>query len=551
MLDLLSRLFRKRPSPRPRPSRRPRSFRPQVEELESRLVPSTIDDVFTPMIVAGDETGSPADSVAARVDPNTTTSYFSGVGSVQVNTKKGTYIGTGTLLADSDPDNIYVLTAGHVVDINGDGKFASTSKDLVTSITFWLNFGGNQTHSFTVSGSAMYSAVSVNPNYTGFNRPSVNDDLAVIKFSGSPPTVGSETADTYSIYIYPLDGNVITMVGYGRSGYGDVGYTTNASWSIKRVGQNTVDAYYGQDDAGLPAASEVFRFDFDGPTSATNYDFDGSGPLTFGGTLGNNVETTLGGGDSGGPSFVWIGEQPAIYGVNTFTQGTTAPKFGSLGGGIVVGAYADWLQSKVPGLGIVFAGELSTAPPGMPGTGGQVSTIVSWDVAATGTAASRTILLWALAPGKAPSIVQQFTPIQSSLPAAAAPAVRVVTTGAIPVSPGAAGWEEEIHAMPMLPAITDEPERIPPPACPETDLPPGMQPLEQVSTQAQAGLVDPERDAYFAAEAQLDDDAPILIFEDVARNDETWTPMLAALAAAIQLGWLSSPVENRTRRPQD
>ena len=73
-----------------------------------------------------------------------------------------------------------MLTAGHVVDVNGDGKF--NNKDGVTSLKFWFNVGGNQTYSLSVSSS---SSVFVNPNYTGFNRPSVNDELAVISFSGS------------------------------------------------------------------------------------------------------------------------------------------------------------------------------------------------------------------------------------------------------------------------------------------------------------------------------------------------------------------------------
>jgi len=39
----------------------------------------------------------------------------------------------------------------------------------------------------------------------------------------------------------------------------------NASFSVKRVGQNVADAFIGQDDAGKPAADEVFQFDFDDP----------------------------------------------------------------------------------------------------------------------------------------------------------------------------------------------------------------------------------------------------------------------------------------------
>lgn len=349
-----------------RPAQLPRRrVRPIAFALEPRVTPSTYRDVFTPMMVAGDATGSPADSPSARVDSNSITSYFTGVGSVQTSARRGTYIGTGTLLTDTDTNSTYVLTAGHVVDINNDGKF--DKKDGVTSLTFWFNIGGDKTSSLSVAGTAVYSSVFVNPNYTGFGRPSVNDDLAVIKFNGVLPA----NAYSYSVYSGDVYHHVLTMVGYGRSGYGDVGYTTGASWSIKRVGQNVVDAFYGQDDGGQSGANEVFRFDFDGPNGSTNT-FGDNGSINDGLTLGNDVETTIGGGDSGGPSFVWIDGVPYVAGVNTFTQGASAPLFGSLGGGIAVPAYVAWLKSVVPGLPDT-GGTLSTAPGGIPGTGDQAS----------------------------------------------------------------------------------------------------------------------------------------------------------------------------------
>lgn len=349
-----------------RPAQLPRRrVRPIAFALEPRVTPSTYRDVFTPMMVAGDATGSPADSPSARVDPNTAATYFTGVGSVQTSARRGTYIGTGTVLTDTDTNSTYVLTAGHVVDINNDGKF--DKKDGVSSLTFWFNIGGEQTSSLSVAGSAMYSSVFVNPNYTGFSHPSVNDDLAIIKFSGTLPA----NANSYSIYSGEIYHHVLTMVGYGRSGYGDVGYTTAASWSIKRVGQNVVDGFYGQDDSGQSAANEVFRYDFDGPSSSTNT-FGDNGSINGGLTLGNDAETTVGGGDSGGPSFVWIEGVPYVAGVNTFTQGTSAPLFGSLGGGISVPAYVAWLESLVPGL-TDAGGSLGSAPGGIPGTGEQAS----------------------------------------------------------------------------------------------------------------------------------------------------------------------------------
>src|SRR5262245_2469118 len=116
-----------------------------MEELESRVTPSSLNWMFNPVITAGSATGTPPDSPAARIDPNSTTSRFSGVGSIEVDTTGGTYLGTGSLLTNSATGAVYVLTAGHMVDFNDDGKF--TSADGILNITFWLNYGGDQTYS--------------------------------------------------------------------------------------------------------------------------------------------------------------------------------------------------------------------------------------------------------------------------------------------------------------------------------------------------------------------------------------------------------------------
>lgn len=305
-----------------------RWYRLRVETLEPRTAPSAspafAPDEFHPVIVAGDPNGSPADSPSNRVDLNTTSSPFAGVGSVQVNTRRGTYIGSGTPISSR-----HVVTAGHVVDINNDGR--SDRKDGIKSTYLILNFGGSQTHKIAVS------RIDVHPDFTGFARPSVNDDIAVLTLA-SPlpagvPTYGLPTGDLAA-------STTLTMVGYGRSGDGVNGYTTNASWTVKRRGENNADAFYTQDDSDRPAANEVFRFDFDGPIGTGSFG---------GGTLGNDRETQLGGGDSGGPSFVANGPAYTLAGVNTFTQGSNTPKFGSLGGGISIFPYVGWINSVVAG----------------------------------------------------------------------------------------------------------------------------------------------------------------------------------------------------------
>ena len=102
------------------------------------------------------------------------------------------------------------------------------------------------------------------------------------------------------------------------------------------MGANNADQLIADDEGG--GQNEVFRFDFDGPS--------GNGFLG-GPTLGNAIETTLGGGDSGGPSFVLQNGSWHVAGVNTFgfpNGGTLTPLFGSGGGGMLVPAYAGWID---------------------------------------------------------------------------------------------------------------------------------------------------------------------------------------------------------------
>jgi hypothetical protein len=69
----------------------------------------------------------------------------------------------------------------------------------------------------------------------------------------------------------------------------------------------------------------LFRYDFDAPTSP-----DG---------LGNDLETLIGPGDSGGSLLVGN----ALVGVNTFTEGYGG-LFGDIGGGIALNTEWNWIH---------------------------------------------------------------------------------------------------------------------------------------------------------------------------------------------------------------
>lgn len=240
--------------------------------------------------------GAPPDSPAARVDPNTAGSTWTGVGSVVVS--GGTY--SGVVVAPQ-----FVLTAAHVV-----GSAAPAA------VQFVLNYGGDQTHTIQAESIARYPSASF-----------PYDDLALIRLVQPVPP---------GVRIYPLwregiaPGQRIVIVGYGASGSGTTGVSVAAARTVKRGGQNTIDLVQTTVDSS-GRSSLFYLYDFDGPT--------GSGP--FGGaTLGNSIETLVAGGDSGSPAFVVESDGTRLVGINTFvttTSGTTIDyRFGTIGGGMLL-----------------------------------------------------------------------------------------------------------------------------------------------------------------------------------------------------------------------
>ena len=264
--------------------------------------------------------GVPPDSPAARVDPNAATSPWAGVGSVIVNGKpfSGAVIGAR-----------HVLTAGHVPRDPQHTKFQ-------------LNLGGGPAHVIPVV------KVHRHPSFKGSDAQHPRDDLAVLALAEDVPA---------GVPIYPLHrgdidpGAVLTFVGYGASGYGDVGVTVGAKPDVKRVGRNTADTFL-EDAFGI---KRVFVFDFDG--RGADNPMGGEG-------LGNAAESTFATGDSGGPSFLCeggagdqcVGGRWVVAGINTFVSTPSGrwvrpSTFGTLGGGMVVSAYVDWIESVLRGGG--------------------------------------------------------------------------------------------------------------------------------------------------------------------------------------------------------
>jgi hypothetical protein len=332
---------------------------------------------MVPMVVAGDPLGVPPDSPAAHVDPNTTTSTFSGVGSLFIDAAPvgdgfGFLCSSVAIHGFSPGKQIlrdYVLTAAHCLDFEGgEDFFGDPTGDGVLDVTpsdvsFVLNSGGSPSHVITASEIFLHPDWHGFANVLGPEGESINDDIALVRLS-SPLPAGVPTynlATTFSGFV-----ESITSVGYGESG-SPSGLTIPASFVVKRIGFNRADAVFAGDETILPP--EVFAADFDGPSSSTNeFDvgFPGFDPAIEG-TLGNDVESAIAPGDSGSPSFlsdfdtldlILGGDgQPIIYGINTFST-TDSPAYGSFWGGMLVSAHADWINSQMvpePASGVLLS----------------------------------------------------------------------------------------------------------------------------------------------------------------------------------------------------
>lgn len=286
----------------------------------------------TATILSGGEFHTPSDAPSARLHSE---GEFSFVGALEVSDGVSSFKGSAVAISPN-----WVMTAGHNADLNDDG---------LTDISWSGNFHLPGYGTFAVS------QAFTNPAYTGFGKPSINDDLALLHLA-EPLPVGLDFPTFGGIL---GTGDVITLVGFGRSGYGSYGYTTNASLTDRRYGSNVIDGL-AMDDEGSGIA-EIFRYDFDDPSTIG----------LAGGSLGNVVETIIGPGDSGGAALRETAGGWQLVGINTFTEGSGG-RFGDIGGGVLVDPYQDWINATTgipePAIslllifGLVFASILRRRP---------------------------------------------------------------------------------------------------------------------------------------------------------------------------------------------
>jgi len=260
-------------------------------------------------IMAGGEFDQPTDLPSNRLDPVTTTSPFNFVGGLEMTVNSTRFYGSAVALSPH-----WVLTAGHNVDTNDDGQ-----PDAGLSASFHLpGFGSYTTTSFLT-----------HPSFTGFGKPTIHYDLALLHFTDPLPA----TLNFPPLGLTMGIGDPFALVGFGRSGFGSYGYTTQAGVENRRIGYNTLESL----QTATSGDSTLYRYTFHAPDDPAS--------------LGNDLETLIGPGDSGGPALTAWGDAHALVGINTFTEGFGG-RFGDIGGGVLLEDYWGWISSTT-GLALV------------------------------------------------------------------------------------------------------------------------------------------------------------------------------------------------------
>lgn len=221
----------------------------------------------------------------------------------------------GTLIADPFGQNIYVLTAAHLVNNNL----------IVPGVTH-----------FTVGGNTYdVAATSIAP---GYNSSTQLNDLAIVRLA-TPVT--NVTPVAYYTGAAEL-GQTITMIGYGITGTGLTG-EVGTSGGTRRAANNVIDVLDASTLGSLPSTSYAFDFDQPPSTPGTSFNIGSSTPLALEGLISS--------GDSGGGDFAVIGGTLYLVGVHSYVaaaDGSANASYSDVGGSTRVSLFSGFIAQNVP-----------------------------------------------------------------------------------------------------------------------------------------------------------------------------------------------------------
>jgi len=255
-------------------------------------------------------------------------SVYDSVGFLRWNEGASGYIASGTLISPE-----WVLTAGHVVGGTNNygagvsGMFfglGSVYSGTGIAATEWIPYAG-----WSSSNGDVWAGV----------------DLGLVRLSQPITSVTPALLD----FSTPLLGLLGTNVGYGRSGTGTLGMSSDPG--VKRAGQNMIDARGGM----VTTMGSGTLLDLDGISSTVLFqDFDSPADLvasTMGSVTPVAQEYLIASGDSGGGLFIDVGGVTKLVGVSSFlaslpypwdTTGANAD-YGDLAGVVSVQSFENWI----------------------------------------------------------------------------------------------------------------------------------------------------------------------------------------------------------------
>ena len=265
---------------------------------------------------------------------------FDGVTELTLYRSDGTFLCSGTLLSNGRE----ILTAAHCLTDDG-GNLLTNS----VTASFQLPSG---TQSFSSA------AITVHPNWNG--DYGIGYDLALITLDDFAPI----EIPRHDIYRGSDEiGQIVSKVGYGKSGTGSLGDSLTAG--AKRSGLNIYDTFgdvFGAVGGINPLPGAQLAYDFDDGTST--HDAFGFFQAAFGASglanlgLGDD-EVMSAPGDSGGPTFVnGLVAGITSYGMRLDLRGGKPPRtsdldnqlnstFGEFAIDTRVSYFADWIDAHM------------------------------------------------------------------------------------------------------------------------------------------------------------------------------------------------------------